>query len=54
MLQIIAVCTKSVLESSLCTLMAHAASFDQVTDFLREVLGMISGALQGLRHEKDL
>ena len=35
-------------------LMTHCPAFDEVADFLGEILGMVAGAFEGLRHQEDL
>ena len=34
--------------------MAKSVTFDQAVEFLGKVLGVIAGALEGLRHEQNL
>lgn len=36
-----------------CSLMAHSAALDQMTNLFGEILGMVAGAFEGLSHEED-
>jgi hypothetical protein len=44
----------SLLEITDAPRVSHTAAFSEVADFLRQVLGMITGALQALGYQDDV